>query len=181
MSPEPLFPEFAGGEMRSLYGEWSDYANGCSENDLANLYNRTKEIAFAWDDNGQADWQDTTFAWVVRLFDGRYVAVTGWHDTTGWGCRSGIEVVGVEATEELAARHMPDDPRHAWEEQKREREANETRRRNRPSMSLQDVYKAEYAESLAFAELPNPVQMIGASTSVDFVSPIEVRGEDTEP
>lgn len=33
---------------------------------------------------------EPNFTWVVGLKDGRWAAVRGWHDYTGWDCQSGM-------------------------------------------------------------------------------------------
>jgi hypothetical protein len=41
------------------------------------------------------DYAETELAGVVVLKDGRRFSVTAWCDTTGWDCRSGLEVVAL--------------------------------------------------------------------------------------
>lgn len=46
---------------------------------------------------------EPSFAWLLKLRDGYWVAATGGHDYTGWDCRSGLET-SVHATKEDAIR-----------------------------------------------------------------------------
>jgi hypothetical protein len=50
------------------------------------------ECLAAWGETG-----DDSLEWkggfVLRLKDGRYAYLTGWCDTSGWGCQDDIEVV----------------------------------------------------------------------------------------
>lgn len=48
------------------------------------------ECVAAWGENGCcAEW---TGGFKLRLKDGRYAYLTGWCDTTGWGCQDGIDI-----------------------------------------------------------------------------------------
>jgi hypothetical protein len=49
-------------------------------------------------------WAEQDMAAVVRLHDGNWAAVTGWCDTSGWGCQQGVEW-RVTSTREDAIRY----------------------------------------------------------------------------
>lgn len=57
---------------------------------------------------------EPAFAWAVEMDDGTFAFVSGWHDFTGWDCRSGLEVFPAASLAE-AIRLAPDDPRREWE------------------------------------------------------------------
>lgn len=61
------------------------------------------EVALAID-NGS---DEPNFTWVVRLIDGRWAAVRGWHDYTGWDCQSGLKTEWY-ATKDDAFRTLVD-------------------------------------------------------------------------
>jgi hypothetical protein len=51
-----------------------------------------------------ASWAEQDVAAVVRLRDGNWAAVTGWCDSSGWGCQQGVEW-RVTATREDAIKY----------------------------------------------------------------------------
>jgi len=57
------------------------------------------------------------FTWVVGLADGRWAAVRGWHDYTGWDCQSDL-LTEWYPSEDAAMRTLVD-----WERDAVEREA----------------------------------------------------------
>lgn len=60
-------------------------------------------------DNGS---DEPSFTWVLQLVDGRWAAVRGWHDYTGWDCQSGLRTEWY-ATEDDAMRTLVDWERDA--------------------------------------------------------------------
>ncbi len=52
---------------------------------------------------GFASWEG---GFVLKLRDGRYAYLTGWCDTTGWGCQDGAEMRFADSLEGLG---LPDD------------------------------------------------------------------------
>lgn len=60
-------------------------------------------------DNGS---DEPCFTWVVGLLDGRWAAVRGWHDFTGWDCQSGLKTEWY-ATKDDALRTLVDWERDA--------------------------------------------------------------------
>lgn len=67
------------------------------------------EIALAIDDGND----EPQYTWIVRLMDGRWAAVRGWHDYTwpwldcGWDCQSGLRTEWY-ATKDDAMRTLVD-------------------------------------------------------------------------
>lgn len=56
---------------------------GLSASDVA-------EVVAAWGRTGDyAEWEG---GFLLRLKDGRHAYLSGWCDTTGWGCQDGIDV-----------------------------------------------------------------------------------------
>lgn len=55
-----------------------------------------------------AEWNG---GFLLRLKDGRHMYLTGWCDTTGWGCQDGIELRFVEAN--VSLKDM--DPNADWD------------------------------------------------------------------
>lgn len=47
-------------------------------------------VLYAW--GKQGDFAEWSGGFVMKLDDGRYCIVTGWCDTTGWGCQDGANV-----------------------------------------------------------------------------------------
>ncbi len=45
-----------------------------------------KTVALDIDDGND----ETSYTWIVEMMDGRWAAIRGWHDYTGWDCRSGL-------------------------------------------------------------------------------------------
>ncbi len=58
-------------------------------------------VTAAWGDQGAlAEW---TGGFVFRLKDGRWAYLSGWCDTTGWGCQDGADVKWFESEPDVAA------------------------------------------------------------------------------
>ncbi len=57
---------------------------------------KIESIIAAWgtNDGGYAEWSG---GFVMKLKDGRYAYLTGWCDTTGWGCQDGAEITYYES------------------------------------------------------------------------------------
>lgn len=68
------------------------------------------EVALAIDDGND----EPNFTWILRLTDGRWAAVRGWHDYTGWDCQSGLRTEWY-ATKDEAFRTLVDWERSAME------------------------------------------------------------------
>lgn len=53
---------------------------------------QVKEVLFAYGDSqeGYGQWAG---GFIMRLNDGRIILITGWCDTSGWGCQDGINWV----------------------------------------------------------------------------------------
>lgn len=49
------------------------------------------ECLAAWGDRG--DYDEWTGGFLLRLRDGHFAYLSGWCDTTGWGCQDGISVL----------------------------------------------------------------------------------------
>ena len=49
---------------------------------------------------GPEGYADEELMAVVRLGDGRFVAMEGWCDTTGWDCRSGLDATLHDSEED---------------------------------------------------------------------------------
>lgn len=56
---------------------------------------------------GYADWEG---GFVMRLRDGRFAYLSGWCDTSGWGCQDGADLVYADSLEGLG---LPTDV--AWD------------------------------------------------------------------
>jgi hypothetical protein len=58
------------------------------------------EVIKAWgrSPEGHCSWEG---GFVLRLADGRYAYLTGWCDTTGWGCQDGTDLVFSDTVEGL--------------------------------------------------------------------------------
>lgn len=85
-----------------------DLAYGMSIHNPAMLP-RIAVLHKSWNDGGD----EPSFAWVVTLDDGSWMAITGSHDCTGWDCQSGIDMYPAESLESAIAL-CGDDPRRAW-------------------------------------------------------------------
>jgi len=49
-----------------------------------------KRVAAAWGQNGScAEWDG---GFLCEMADGKWMYLTGWCDSTGWGCQDGIDV-----------------------------------------------------------------------------------------
>lgn len=57
------------------------------------------EVEAYWTD----DADEPSFAWLLRLNDGRYVSASGWHDYTGWDCQSGLSCKVYDDREDAIA------------------------------------------------------------------------------
>lgn len=54
-----------------------------------------RQVLWAWGENGDlAEWSG---GFILRMADGRYCEITGFCDTTGWGCQDGANVVYYDA------------------------------------------------------------------------------------
>jgi hypothetical protein len=103
----------------SWAGEMPDYTEGdyhfhagCHYHNLGRLFTETKRVVWSWSDGSD----EPSFAWIVELKDGRFVAVEGWHDCTGWDCQSGCDVGGIEYSVEKCARYLTEVPLFAFRE-----------------------------------------------------------------
>lgn len=66
-------------------------------------FHEVREVSLSLD-SGE---DEPSFTWIVGLADGRWLAVRGWHDYTGWDCRSAL-TTETYATEEAAFRTLVD-------------------------------------------------------------------------
>ncbi len=58
-----------------------------------------KRVAAAWGESGTcAEWDG---GFLIELNDGRWAYVSGWCDTTGWGCQDGTDVKWFDAEPKL--------------------------------------------------------------------------------
>lgn len=48
----------------------------------------------------EGDYAETNVVGLFRLHDGRYALLTGWCDTTGWGCQDGGSINYASSLEE---------------------------------------------------------------------------------
>lgn len=65
----------------------------------------------AWGETGDmAEWEG---GFLLLLRDGRAAYLTGWCDTTGWGCQDGIQAAVVPAIDDAAGFVWPDGVPHA--------------------------------------------------------------------
>ena len=87
------------------------FVRGCRENDLGGLVLATESVVFSWEHGAD----EPTFARLVKLKDGRFAAVSGWHDYTGWDCQSGVTVDHVAGTLGECVPFLVDDPRREYE------------------------------------------------------------------
>lgn len=53
------------------------------------------------------DYAETSLVALFEMKDGRFAVLTGWCDTTGWGCQDGAEV-SYEASESAVRAHLSD-------------------------------------------------------------------------
>jgi hypothetical protein len=60
----------------------------CEHNESPINSDDVERVLAAWTD----DTEEPNYAWLFLLKDGRYAAVTAWHDYTGWDCRSSLSV-----------------------------------------------------------------------------------------
>lgn len=82
---------------------WNDLRHGwCEHPQTAWKLDDIESVEKAW---CSGIWGDTeqSFAWLVRLKDGRWVAATGSCDYTGWGCQDAF-ASSVQASREDAIR-----------------------------------------------------------------------------
>jgi hypothetical protein len=49
----------------------------------------TVHYAWGYSPEGYGSWEG---GFILELKDGRFATLTGWCDTTGWGCQDGVEV-----------------------------------------------------------------------------------------
>ncbi len=50
-----------------------------------------EKVHYAWGYSPEG-WGSWGGGFILELKDGRFVTLTGWCDTTGWGCQDGVEV-----------------------------------------------------------------------------------------
>lgn len=57
---------------------------------------KIQSVMAAWGESteGYAEWSG---GFLLALKDGRYAYLTGWCDTTGWGCKDGAEITYYDA------------------------------------------------------------------------------------
>lgn len=67
-----------------------------------------KEVPVVVDDGSD----EPNFTWVIGFMDGRWAAVRGWHDYTGWDCKSDLSTEWY-ATKDDAMRALVDWEREA--------------------------------------------------------------------
>jgi len=53
------------------------------------------------------DYAETSLVALLEMKDGRFAVLTGWCDTTGWGCQDGADV-SYESSESAARAHLAD-------------------------------------------------------------------------
>lgn len=107
--------EFMGGDMHDSYdhemGSYNFWA-GCKHNSHGNLYSATEKVLWEWTTGGD----EPSFAWILKLKDGRFASVEGGCDYTGWDCQSSIEVLHVSRLVDDCAGYFSDDPRREYKE-----------------------------------------------------------------
>jgi hypothetical protein len=58
------------------------------------------KVHWAWGaDDGGGSYSDQYFGFVIEMKDGRIGYLTGWCDTTGWGCQDGADVAWGVSTD----------------------------------------------------------------------------------
>lgn len=72
-----------------------DFTESC---DRASIDPKAVEsVEWAWGaDDGSGSCSDSFFGFVLAMKDGRSLYLTGWCDTTGWGCQDGGSVIDWE-------------------------------------------------------------------------------------
>lgn len=75
-------------------------------------------VVAAWGGSpeGYASWNG---GFLMKLKDGRWLYLSGWCDTTGWGCQDGISTAYFDAEpelEELQSMPKPDAESYSWDE-----------------------------------------------------------------
>ena len=55
--------------------------------------------AWGFSPEGYASWEG---GFVLHFGDGQYAYLSGWCDTTGWGCQDGVDIKWANSIEELA-------------------------------------------------------------------------------
>lgn len=83
--------------------DFSETLSGCGiqREDVA-------RVEAAW--GTQGDYAEWDGGFVIRMKDGRRLYLTGWCDTTGWGCQDGTEM------SELSGDELPNNPSGNWRE-----------------------------------------------------------------
>jgi hypothetical protein len=74
-----------------------------------------KRVIAAWghSPDGYGSWAG---GFLMELKDGRFAYLTGWCDTTGWGCQDGSDIVFFDERPELAALDKPSEKSEYGEE-----------------------------------------------------------------
>lgn len=66
----------------------------------------TVHYAWGYSPEGYGSW---TGGFILELKDGRFAKLTGWCDTTGWGCQDGVEITYHDSVPDKPAGFRSDD------------------------------------------------------------------------
>jgi hypothetical protein len=71
-------------------------------------------VLAAWGYNG--DYSEWTGGFLLEMADGTFSYITGWCDTTGWGCQDGTEICRFETMPELGSlKQSYGDEKYDWD------------------------------------------------------------------
>lgn len=98
------------GLLEKISGEYSDFNEAAKLAGL-NLGDVAECISAG---NRSGDYAETSVVAVLRMKDGRFALLTGWCDTTGWGCQDGGSVQYAD-TQDAVMRLLSDDDREILE------------------------------------------------------------------
>jgi len=59
-------------------------------------------VVAAWGVQGR-DWADWTGGFLLRLKDGRFAYLSGWSDSSGWGCQDGADIAYFDSLPEKSS------------------------------------------------------------------------------
>jgi hypothetical protein len=109
--------------MREEYGNWSNVFGGAASSSStvvgalgyvgstdAFTVDDIAEVFASWEstDGDYAEWSGCA---ALRLKDGRFALVSGWCDTTGWGCQDGTNAYVAATLEDLVRLGMTNEER----------------------------------------------------------------------
>ncbi|MBI2064922.1 MAG: hypothetical protein HYT62_02625 [Candidatus Yanofskybacteria bacterium] len=92
----------------SLY----DFTESMGQVDLSGLKLVSVIKAWGYSPEGYGSWEG---GFVLHFGDGRYAYLSGWCDTTGWGCQDGVDIRFADSIEELA---LPTEYGNSWTDSK---------------------------------------------------------------